>query len=66
MNNTEQDTYRALIDRIRGDKPTYSLEDAIPYDEMKRFNEGMAEDRLEARRKAAASQQKASRIILNA
>jgi hypothetical protein len=38
----------------------------VSYDDMKALNEEMARDRLEARRKAAASQQKASRIILNA
>jgi hypothetical protein len=61
-----QRTYRELIDRITDGGPSLSLEEVVSYDDMKALNEEMARDRLEARRKAAASQQKASRIILNA
>lgn len=59
-------THDELIERITGGKPTYSLEDAMSFEQMQEFNRGMAADRLEARRKAADSQRKAAKIILNA
>lgn len=66
MNPEEKDTYTQIIDRITGGKPTYSLEDAMPYKDMQKFNQDIASDRLESRRRAASSQRKASQIILNA
>lgn len=66
MIKTEQDTYRAIIERITGGQRTSSVEEIISYEEMKKFNEGMTQDRLDGRRKAAASQRKAAQIILNA
>jgi hypothetical protein len=64
--NKEPDTYEALIDRLTGGQRTYSLEEAMSYNQMQDSNREIAANRMEARRKAAASQRKAADIILNA
>ncbi len=66
MGKLKKRTHAELIKQITGGKPTYSLKDVMSFEDMQKYNEDAAADRLETRRKAASSLRKASQIMLNA